>query len=78
MDSCQARPGADGQVRCERCRLVWDRDDRDLPLCPNRETAQHRIDAMAYAAEAMKPRIIGVDWGSKPSFVSGLPDPVRR
>lgn len=36
---CQARPGADGQVRCERCRLVIDRDEwngecpqRPLPL----------------------------------------------
>lgn len=31
--SCAARPGADQQMRCTRCGLVWDIDDPEPPGC---------------------------------------------
>ena len=31
--ACAARPGADQQMRCIRCGLVWDIDDPEPPGC---------------------------------------------
>lgn len=31
--TCAARPGADQQMRCVRCGLVWDIDDPEPPAC---------------------------------------------
>lgn len=31
--TCAARPGADQQMRCNRCGLVWDLDDPEPPTC---------------------------------------------
>lgn len=31
--ACAARPGADQQMRCTRCGLVWDIDDPEPPTC---------------------------------------------
>lgn len=32
MTTCQARSSADGQIRCAKCRVAWDRDDS--MVCP--------------------------------------------
>lgn len=31
--TCQARPDSSGQMRCAKCRMVWDRGEPDDP-CP--------------------------------------------
>jgi hypothetical protein len=31
--ACAARQGADQQMRCIRCGLVWDLDDPEPPAC---------------------------------------------
>lgn len=31
--ACAARQGADQQMRCIRCGLVWDLDDPEPPTC---------------------------------------------
>lgn len=39
--TCHARPSPDGQMRCTRCGLVWDRGDPEPPEC--REVAKKRL-----------------------------------
>lgn len=52
---CQARPGADQQVRCAACGLVWDCSDPEPPVCGRERAAlaQDGVDAFAYAVDAL-------------------------
>lgn len=41
--TCAARPGADQQMRCARCGLVWDIDDPEPPACRDEPAPKPKV-----------------------------------
>ena len=52
--ACAARQGADQQMRCIRCGLVWDLDDPEPPAC--RDTPPACRDTPPPKPKVKKPR----------------------
>lgn len=53
MTTCHARSDSAGQMRCAKCKAVWDRDD--VMVCPGEVP--------------LAPTYIGIDYGNKPAVV---------
>jgi hypothetical protein len=53
--TCLATSGADQQMRCAACGLVWDMNDPEPPVCGRERAALARdgADAFAYAVSAL-------------------------
>ena len=65
--TCQARSDSAGQMRCAKCKIAWDRDDR--MVCPQEIPLQPVVATRAHDEDADRSN----------RFVSALaPDPWRR